>query len=85
MEFEVLPTIDGYRAWGTVVAGVSYVVGFDTKFPERGFSASIRRPGEEKVLLGEGYPNRRQVGCGFWFSAHPSRAGAATRFQQWRP
>lgn len=47
------PTIDGYQTWACLVGDTSFVVGFDGKYPDRGYSASYQTRGERTVHCGE--------------------------------
>lgn len=58
MDFEKLPSRDGYQTWGCWVGDTSCIIGFDGKHPDRGYSASYKKTGAEKVMLGEGFATK---------------------------
>ena len=58
MTFKKLPTRDGYQTWGAEDALATYVIGFDGKYPERGYSASYKPRGHKTVLIGERFATK---------------------------
>ena len=61
MYFVQLPTRDGYQTWGCRVGQTSLVIGFDGRYPDHGYSASLKVVGREKVLLGEGFATKAEA------------------------